>query len=218
MTTAALATSEGDVGTGVDSEAVILVLDDSSGNIDAGGGANVEGIGVVATLAVAQGVIQGNIVNAQVGHSVDAERLDGSVEDVELVNLGFLQGVSVEELGLGLSTVAALAVPPSRAVAINGVARGTFNDDVASRKGDERSLPLLVSKGCLSLEGDGSAGLESSHIKGSSGGNSNILEDDAGAAGLALDGRSSISESAAGARGHSSIGEANRGQGPEKSE
>jgi hypothetical protein len=62
--------------------------------------------------------------------------------------------MSVEELGLGLSTVAALAVPPSGAVAINGVARGTVDDDVASRKGDERSAPLLVAKGGLSLEGD----------------------------------------------------------------
>lgn len=154
MATAALATGESDVGTGVDSQAVVLVLDDSSGNVDAGGGANVEGIGVVATLGVAQGVIEGNIINTQVGHSVDAECLNRSVKDVELGNLGFLQRMSVEELGLGLSTVAALAVPPSRAVAINGVARGTVDDDVASRKGDERSAPLLVAKGGLSLEGD----------------------------------------------------------------
>jgi hypothetical protein len=63
-----------------------------------------------------------------------------------------------------------------------------------------------------------SAGLESSHIKCSTGGNSNILEDDAGAASLALDGRGGIGKGAAGAREDSSVGEASRGQGPEKSE
>ena len=49
VTTGAVGVGEGNVGARVDGEAVILVLDGDVVNVDAGGRANVEGIGVVAT-------------------------------------------------------------------------------------------------------------------------------------------------------------------------
>lgn len=57
-------------------------------------------------------------------------------------------------LGLLLSTVRALAIPPGRAVSINDVATSTVDLDVGSGNRDQRAFPLLVCESCLALEGD----------------------------------------------------------------
>lgn len=217
---------EGDVGTGVDSQAVVLVLDVGARDVDTGGGADIESIGVVASSRVTGGVVEGDVVDAQVGGAVDGESLDGGVQDVQALDVGALEAVGVEELGLGLAAVAALAVPPAGALAVNGVSGGTVDLDVAAGEGDEGSLPLLVAEGGLALEGDlfrswsvkvprsgsvaagflrtkcrtyGGAGLEAGHVEGGTGGDGNAVQDNAGAAGLALDGGGGIGEGAAGA-------------------
>lgn len=154
MATAAGAAGEGDVGARVDGKAVVLVLDDGTGDVDTGRRTDIKGIGIVATTGVAGRVVQVDIVDAKVGGAVDAESLDGSVLDTQSLDPGVLKGVGVEELGLGLSTVAALSVPPLGTVSIDNVARGTLDGDGASGEGDQRTLPLLVTERGSTLEGD----------------------------------------------------------------
>lgn len=154
MATAAVSAGEGDVSSRVDGEAVVLVLNNSSGDVDAGGGADIESIGVVSTLGVSQRVIHGDTVHSQVGDAVDAESLDGGVQDVEVLDVGVLERVSAEELGLGLAAVASLGVPPSLTLAVDGVTGSTLNEEVGTSEGDQRTFPLLVAEGSLSLEDD----------------------------------------------------------------
>ena len=59
--------------------------------------------------------------------------------------------MSGEELGLRLSTVATLAIPPSLALTING-SPGAIDENVFTREGDERPRPLPVPESRLSLE------------------------------------------------------------------
>lgn len=154
MTTAAVSAGEGDVGARVDGKAIILVLDDSTRDVDSGRGANVEGVGVVATEGITEGVIHVDVVDSKVGDAVDAESLDGGVENVQVLDVGVLEGVGAEELGLGLSAVAALGVPPSLTLAVDRVARGTLDEEIVSGEGNQGAFPLLVAKGSLALEDD----------------------------------------------------------------
>lgn len=108
----------------------------------------------MATLGVAQRVVQVNTVDAKVGDTVDAEGLNRGVQDVEVLDVGVLERVGAEELGLGLAAVASLGIPPALALAVDGVARGSLNKKVVSGKGNERALPFLVTKGGLALEDD----------------------------------------------------------------
>lgn len=55
--------------------------------------------------------------------------------------------MSVKELGLGLSAVAALAVPPASAVTVQNGAGGSFDGDVGARDGDEGARPFFVTEG-----------------------------------------------------------------------
>jgi hypothetical protein len=154
VATAAASASEGDVSARVDGKAIILVLNDSSRDVHAGGRTNVESVGVVATQGIAEGVIHVDVVDSKVGNAVDAEGLDGGVENVQALDVGVLEGVGAEELGLGLSAVAALGIPPSLTLAVNIVARGTLDEEVVSGEGNQGTFPLLVAKGSLALEDD----------------------------------------------------------------
>lgn len=155
MAASAGATGKCNVGAGVDGQAVILVVHDGARDVDVLGRADVKGIGVVAKRARVTGrVVVGNVNDVEVGGRVDAHELDGRVLDAEALDGGLLHGVGVEELGLGLASVGALAVPPLGAIAINDVARGAGDSDVSSGDRDQWSLPLLVSEGSGTLEDD----------------------------------------------------------------
>jgi hypothetical protein len=99
VTAGAGSASELDVGTGVDSEAVVLVLDVGVGNVDTGGAADVESVGVVAAVGlVTGGVVDGDVVKGDRLGSVDRKSLDGCVLDVQVRNGGRGHAVGVEEL------------------------------------------------------------------------------------------------------------------------
>lgn len=194
------AAREMDVGARVDGEAVVLVLDVGVGDGDAGGGADVEGVGVVAAVGdVAGGVVDGDVVEGEVGGAVDAEALDGGVLDVQVGDGGLLHGVSVEELGLSLSAVGALAVPPLGAVAVNDVSRGSLDGDLGTRDGDQGTRPLLVAEGGGALEDDGGAGVQLGEIKRGASRNRNVVEGDGGARSLGLGDLRSTSRAGEGA-------------------
>jgi hypothetical protein len=109
------------------------------------------------------------------------------------------QAVSVKELGLGLSAVAALTIPPASTVAIKDTASGTGNGDGCTGNTDKRTSPLLVAKGSGALEDDVSSALQPSQVEGSAGRDGDVVEDDSGAGSLRLSGRSSTASTTEGA-------------------
>lgn len=86
--------------------------------------------------------------------TIDGHGLDGSVLDVQVGDGRAGQVVGVEELGLGLAAVAALAVPPPGAVGVEVRARGALDRDLLALDLEERAVPLFVAPGRLALEDD----------------------------------------------------------------
>lgn len=62
--------------------------------------------------------------------------------------------MGVEHLGLRLAAIAALAIPPFRAVAIDDMAGRTRDSDLCPADADEGTFPLLVAEGGGALEND----------------------------------------------------------------
>jgi hypothetical protein len=99
VTARAGSTSEVDVSTGVDSQAVVLVLDVGVGDVDTSGATNIKGVGVVATVGyVTSSVVDGDLVKGKVLGAVNGETLDRGVLDVESGDGGRGHGVGVEKL------------------------------------------------------------------------------------------------------------------------
>jgi hypothetical protein len=138
---------------GVNSQAVVLVLDVGVADGDVGGLADIEGIGVVATTAVTVRVVNGDVIKDQVV-GLYTESLHGGVLDVQVRDGRVGHGVGVEELGLGLAAVGSLAVPPAGTATVDDMARGTGDLEVLTGEADEGAFPLLVSEGGLALEGN----------------------------------------------------------------
>lgn len=86
----------------------------------------------------------------------------------------------IEELGLGLPSIAALAVPVLRAQAVERAGAG--DGDARSRDGDQRSGPLFVPECRGAGERDGSARFELSKVEGASSGNGEVADSDRGTA------------------------------------
>lgn len=93
-------------------------MDDRAGDVDTVAGADVESVGVVAAVAITVSVVDGDSAKSQLLGAVDAEDLHGGVLDVDVLDLGVGQAVSVEELGLGLAAVGSLAVPPAGTITV----------------------------------------------------------------------------------------------------
>ena len=138
--------------TRVDGQAIILVVDGGTVDGDVGTLTNVKGIGVVA-LARTGGVVNGHVSDGQVV-SQNAEALDRGVVDLQAGDAGLVELVSLEELGLGLATVATLAVPPASTVAVDLGTGGLLDGDVGTGHGDQGTLPFLVAEGGFTLEDD----------------------------------------------------------------
>ena len=77
------------------------------------------------------------------------------------------------------------------------MASSTNDLDVGSGNRDEGTLPLLVAEASGTLEGNSGSVLELGKVKGGTGRNSDVVQDDRSARSLALDGGSSIGECAA---------------------
>lgn len=99
------------------------------------------------------GVVNGDVVKDQVV-GLDTETLDRGVLDVQTSDGRVVQGVGVEELGLGLAAVGSLAVPPAGTATVDDMAGSTVHLDVLTGEADEGTLPLLVTEGGLTLEGN----------------------------------------------------------------
>jgi len=95
--------------------------------------------------------------------------------------------VSVEHLGLGLSTVGALGVPPTRSISVES-GTSAVNGDVVARDGNKRTLPLLVAEGGGALEDNVGALLQVGQVEGGASGNDEVAEGNGRARLLVLDG------------------------------
>lgn len=105
MPTGAVTPSKSNIGTGVDSQAVVLVLDYGSRDVHSGRRAHVKSIRVVAALGVAERVVHVNIVQAEISHRVDTESLNWRVQNIKRLNIGVFEVMSTEKLGLCLSAI-----------------------------------------------------------------------------------------------------------------
>lgn len=154
VTAGAHGASELDVGTAVDGEAVILVVDGGAGDGDSVRGTDVESIGVVTALGVASRVVDGDVGDGEAAGAVDGEALHRGVEDRETRDGGVSEIVRVEELGLGDAAVASLSVPPARAIRVESGAAGSLDSDASAGDGEERAVPFGVLPGGFALEDD----------------------------------------------------------------
>lgn len=109
----------------------------------------------MATLGVTGAIVDGHFVDSQTLAAVDADGLDGSVLDVKIVDLRFAgQLVGSEELRLGFTAIATLAVPPARTIGVQFGAAGTGDSDVLAANIEKRTLPFLVTPGGCALKDD----------------------------------------------------------------
>jgi hypothetical protein len=193
-------------------ETTDLIVNVGTSNGDTGGRTNIESIGVVAlVLAITSGVVDSDAIKSKLLGAVDGEDLNGRILDLDVLDLRVGHLVGVEELGLGLATVGTLAIPPSTALAVDDGARSTDDGDVVSRDRNERTSPLLVTKGGRTLEGDGGTSSQAGQIKGGSSRDNGTVDDDARARLLLLEnvgsgGGSRESTTATLLKGGSSVG------------
>lgn len=82
--------------------------------------------------------------------------------------------MSIEELGLRLSTVASLSIPVLCSEAIE--CTGTRDSDVGSCNRNERTSPFLVTKGRSAGEGNDRSRLQLGEVKNASGRNSKAVD------------------------------------------
>lgn len=103
MTSRASTAGERDVSARVDGKAVVLVLDVCARDVHSGGRADIESVGVVPTvLAIAGGVVDADVDNIHVLSTVNAETLDGGVEDIETGDGRVSETVEVAELSVSV--------------------------------------------------------------------------------------------------------------------
>jgi hypothetical protein len=129
-------------------------VDNRVGDVDTSTGADIESIGIVASLAVAINIINSNSVQSKTVGSIDAEDLNRGVLDCDVLDLGVDHLVGIEELGLGLAAVCSLSIPPASTISIEDGTRGSLDSDVSSRDGNQGAGPFLVAEGGLSFEDD----------------------------------------------------------------
>lgn len=191
------------------------------GDVDTSAGTDIEGVSVVATLAVTIGVVDSDSIQSKAIGIVDAEDLDGGVLDIDILDLGVDHLVGSEELGLSLAAVGSLAIPPAGTISIEDSARSSLDSNVSSGDGDQGTVPFLVAEGGLSLEDDlkdwlvdglsemvGQAShsgslLQSCQIESSTSGNSDGRQDNGRARSLGLDCGSGTAGAGEGASGSS---------------
>jgi len=149
---------------------------------------NIKSISVVTTLAITILVINIDIVQGKVISTVDAEDLHRRVLNVDVVDVRADHLVSIEELRLRFATVCALSIPPASTITVNNMAGSTFDGDIGSGDRDERTLPLLVAEGSLTLEDNLGSLLQTCQIESLAGGDLDIGESNGRAGSLGLHG------------------------------
>lgn len=182
VATRAGAASEGNVSARVNSETVVLVLDGSTRDVDTRRRSNIKSICVVSEIpCIASRVVNSNIDDLEVVGVVNGEALHGRVQDVQAGDSGVGEIVGVEELGLSDAAVAALAVPPFGAVAVDDMAGLALHGDGSAGDIDEWAVPGFVLEGCSTGKDHSRPVLKISHIESCACWHGDVLQNDGGA-------------------------------------
>jgi hypothetical protein len=120
----------------VDSQAIILVVNNRVGDVDTSARTDVKSVSVVTTLAVTIDVVDSDSIQGKAIGTVDAEDLDRGVLDIDALDLGVDHLVGIEELGLSLAAVSSLAIPPAGTISIENGTRSSLDSNVSSGDGD----------------------------------------------------------------------------------
>lgn len=107
-------------------------------------------------VLVAVGRINSHVCNGKTIAAVDTNDLDGRVLDGNAGDGGVGQFVSGEELGLGLSTISTLTVPPTSTITVENRSLGALDSDLLSLDVKKGTLPFRVAPGGGTLEDDSS--------------------------------------------------------------
>lgn len=153
MATGAGTTRELDILARVDGNAVILVLNDCSGDIDTVGSANIKPVGVMPAVMVTVRVVDGDILEMQVIR-LHADRLHRGILDAQPGECRTVKLMRVHELGFCLASIRALAVPPARPLSIDNGVISSGHGDFRSAKINQRAVPFLVAEGGGAFKGD----------------------------------------------------------------
>jgi hypothetical protein len=206
MTTAAVHVGDGDTSTTGDGNAVILVVDVAVLQHSAVRVAEIETIRVVSSWVaigvivglITSGVVEGDVVNGQIRATGDGEAMRGPVLDVQILDGTSRNIIHNEEMiGLVLSTIATLTVPPSLTVAIDDGARLGGDGDVIALDHDHVVVRLLVPEGSGACKRDRGSILKITQVQGLATRNSNAVQDDRS---TRLNGSSDVAEISDGAR------------------
>lgn len=182
---------DGDLGARGDGHTVVLVVDGDvaqryvvrGANIETitvvgGGGAIREGVG-----GIADGVVQDQVRYGKMLILVDVEEMRRPVLDVQVLDSGVRgAGDDKEVVGLGGTSVGALAVPVGGAVTVNHGTLGTADGDVVTR--DDDSVKVLigrVAEGGGAGEDHGRGGLQARQVQRGRRRDAEVVQDDVGA-------------------------------------
>lgn len=106
------------------------------------------------STGISSRVIDGHVGDGQTIGTVDADGLHRGILDMEVGDGGVDKRMSVEEFGLGNTTVASLSIPPRGSVAVEVGASGSADLNTGTLDLEKRSRPFGVRPGCLALEDD----------------------------------------------------------------
>lgn len=148
---------------GVDSNAVILVVTLCPRDSHARAASNVKAVGVVAeVISIAVRAVDSHVSDGQPVRAVDADGLNGRVLDVQVGDGAVRQIMGVEELGLRLAAVGALAVPPTGTVGVEVGPGGAFDGDLGALDLQQRAIPLFIAPSSLAFKDDLDTGYQQS--------------------------------------------------------
>ena len=176
-------------GTGVDGQTVVLVLDVGTSDGDLSAVTDIETVSVGSTTRITSRIVDSDVSQGEISRAVNAKDLNRGILDGDSSDGRRLQAVSVEELGLGLSAVGSLAIPPSASLTVEDRTRGTSHGDVCPGDGNKRTCPLRVAKGSGAFKGNVSTRGQTGEVQSRSRRYCHGGDDDGGAACFGLAGR-----------------------------
>lgn len=107
----------------------------------------------MAAVVIAVRVVDSHAVDHEVVR-LNTDRLNGRVLDGQTRDGRVVKRVGVEKLGLRFASVGALAIPPTRTIAVDLGAVGRLDGDARAGNANQRSAPFLVAEGRGSLKDD----------------------------------------------------------------
>lgn len=106
----------------------------------------------MASLRITGRIIDRHIGDSQAARAINTNGLNWGVLDMKIGDSGVDKIMCIEELGLGLATIAAFAIPPTSTVGVQISTRGALNIDPGAFNLEQWANPFLVAPGGLAFE------------------------------------------------------------------